>query len=99
MVHGSLEGMLPLAATVSGPDASTQIEFAKQASDLGASWLILQPPSSRPLDEEDCFDHFSKVLSSINLPVAIQNAPEYLGVGLGAKKILNLNSAIQIFNY
>ena len=85
-----LEGRLPLAVTVSGPDASTQIEFAKQASDLGASWLILQPPSRRPLDEEDCFAHFSEVMSSINLTVAIQNAPEYLGVGLGAKKILKL---------
>ena len=29
-------------------------------------------------------------MSSINLPVAIQNAPEYLGVGLSAKKILEL---------
>ena len=29
-----LEGRLPLAVTVSGPDASTQIEFAQQASDL-----------------------------------------------------------------
>ena len=86
----SMEGRLPLAGTVSGQDASTQIEFAKQASDFGASWLLLQPPSRRPLEEEECFEHFSKVMSSINLPVAIQNASEYLGVGLSAKKILEL---------
>ncbi|MEK9617851.1 MAG: dihydrodipicolinate synthase family protein [Deltaproteobacteria bacterium] len=85
-----LEGRLPLAVTVSGPDASTQIEFARQASDLGASWLILQPPTRRPLDEEECSEHFSEVMNSTNLPVAIQNAPEYLGVGLSAKKILEL---------
>ena len=29
-----LEGRLPLAVTVSGTDASTQIKFAKQASDF-----------------------------------------------------------------
>ena len=85
-----LEGRLPLAVTVSGPDASTQIKFAREASDLGASWLILQPPSRPNLDEEKCFEHFSEVMNSINLPVAIQNAPEYLGVGLSATKILEL---------
>ena len=86
-----LEGKLPLAITVSGPDASTQLQFAKKASDLGANWLILQPPSRRPLSEEECFDHFSEVMSSIQLPIAIQNAPEYLGVGLSIPKIIDLN--------
>ena len=86
-----VEGRLPLAATVSGPAASTQLQFAKKASDLGANWLILQPPSRRPLSEEECFDHFSEVMSSIQLPIAIQNAPEYLGVGLSIPKIVELN--------
>ncbi len=86
-----LQGRLPLAVTVSGPDASTQLQFAKKASDLGANWLILQPPSRRPLSEEECFDHFSEVMSSIQLPIAIQNAPEYLGVGLSIPKIIDLN--------
>ncbi len=85
-----LEGRLPLVVTVSGVDSTTQIEFARQASDLGASWLILQPPPRRPLDEEECFEHFSEVMNNIHLPVAIQNAPEYLGVGLSAPKILEL---------
>ncbi|MDG2196845.1 MAG: dihydrodipicolinate synthase family protein [SAR324 cluster bacterium] len=86
-----LQGILPLAVTVSGPDASTQLKFAQKASDLGASWLILQPPSRRPLSEEECFEHFSEVMSSIQLPIAIQNAPEYLGVGLSIPKIVELN--------
>ena len=86
-----LQGKLPLAVTVSGPDASAQLQFAKKASYLGASWLILQPPSRRPLSEEECFDHFSEVMNSIQLPIAIQNAPEYLGVGLSIPKIIDLN--------
>ena len=86
-----LDGRLPLAVTVSGPDASTQLQFAQKASELGANWLILQPPSRRPLSEEECFDHFSEVMSSIQLPIAIQNAPEYLGVGLSIPKIIELN--------
>lgn len=86
-----LQGKLPLAVTVSGPDASAQLQFAKKASYLGASWLILQPPSRRPLSEEECFDHFSEVINSIQLPIAIQNAPEYLGVGLSIPKIIDLN--------
>ena len=85
-----LQGRLPLVVTVSGVDSATQIEFARQASDLGASWLILQPPPRRPLNEEECFEHFSEVMNNINLPVAIQNAPEYLGVGLSALKIFDL---------
>ena len=86
-----LEGRLPLAATVSGPDASTQLQFAKKASDFGANWLILQPPSRRPLSEEECFNHFSEVMCSIQLPIAIQNAPQYLGVGLSIPNIVELN--------
>ena len=86
-----LQGKLPLAVTVSGPDASTQLQFAKKASDLGANWLILQPPSRRPLSEEECFNHFSEVMSSIQLPIAIQNAPQYLGVGLSIPNIVELN--------
>ena len=66
-----LQGKLPLAVTVSGPDASAQLQFAKKASYLGASWLILQPPSRRPLSEEECFDHFSEVINSIQLPASL----------------------------
>jgi 4-hydroxy-tetrahydrodipicolinate synthase len=85
-----LEGSLPLTVTVAGPDAAAQLEFAKKAIEVGASWIILQPPSRRPLSEQECFDHFSEVMGSLHLPIAIQNAPEYLGVGLGVQKIMEL---------
>ncbi len=87
-----LQGRAPLAVTVAGPDASTQQEFAHKAQSLGASWMILQPPSRRPLEDAECLQHFDEVMAAIDMPLAIQNAREYLGVGLSLAQILELRS-------
>jgi len=56
-----------------------------------ADWLILQPPTtgSYPADEYIAF--FGRVAASTHLPVAIQNAPAYLGRGLTNDDIVTLN--------
>jgi 2-keto-3-deoxy-L-arabinonate dehydratase len=44
--------------------------------------VILQPPPDRGVPEEFFIRFFGAVADRVELPVAIQNAPEYLGVGL-----------------
>ena len=79
-----------MAVTVFGHSVDQQIRFAKMAQSSGADWLILQPPPVKGLSEADWLDFFGRVMDSTSLPVAIQNAPEYLGVGLSVKGLMDL---------
>ena len=81
---------VPMAVTVFGHSVEQQIRFAKMAQSSGADWLILQPPPVKGLSEADWLDFFGRVMDSTSLPVAIQNAPEYLGVGLSVKGLMDL---------
>ena len=85
-----VSGNVPMAVTVFGHSVDQQIRFAKMAQSSGADWLILQPPPVKGLTEADWLDFFGRVMDSTCLPVAIQNAPEYLGVGLSVKGLMDL---------
>jgi 2-keto-3-deoxy-L-arabinonate dehydratase len=80
-----LRGRLPLAVTVFGATPEEQIAFVEAAAGRGADWVILQPPqTSRKITEEELVDFFGQVADASPLPVAIQNAPQYIGVGLSS---------------
>ena len=87
-------GALPLAVTVSGTSVEAQRELARFALAQGASWLILQPPSlppgTAPQPETFYFDFFAAVMDGFDVPMGIQNAPEYLGVGLSPDSLERL---------
>lgn len=81
-VAEDLDGRLPLVVTVNGPSVDAQVEFARYARSMGASWVILQPPPERNVSDDFLIRFFGAVADRVELPVAIQNAPEYIGVGL-----------------
>jgi len=83
-------GKKPVAITVSGDTVDEQAELAAFAAGAGAQWLILQPPRDRTQPEGFYFDFFAEVMARTALPCAIQNAPEYLGVGLTPESIARL---------
>jgi len=83
-------GRLPLAFTVYGSSVAQQAEYVRAAQSLGASWVILQPPPTKGLAEIEYVRFFGAVMEQTDLPVAIQNAPEYLGVGLSAQGLADL---------
>ena len=83
-------GRVPLAVTIAGDSVDAQLELANYAVAHGADWLILQPPAQRGQPEAFYFDFFSSVMADLRVPVGIQNAPEYLGVGLGPDAIVRL---------
>ena len=89
-VAEDLGGRLPLAVTVNAPTVDAQVEFARFAQSRGASWVILQPPPDRGVPEEFFVRFFGAVADRVELPVAIQNAPEYLGVGLTPEGVKTL---------
>jgi 4-hydroxy-tetrahydrodipicolinate synthase len=75
-------GRVPVAITVFGATPAEQIDYVKAAAALGAAWVILQPPQVNPVGEADLIRFFGEVMDASPIPVAIQNAPQYLGVGL-----------------
>jgi 4-hydroxy-tetrahydrodipicolinate synthase len=89
-VAEDLGGRAPLAVTIAEPSVPGQIEMARAAEALGAGWVILQPPPVAGLPEREYVRFFGAVADRVALPVAIQNAPGYLGVALSGAGLREL---------
>ena len=90
-VTTDVAGRVPVAFTISGETVDVQIAEAGRAWASGADWLIHQPPSKDAIaDEAALVDFFAHVIAGDQRPSAIQNAPAYLGVGLGRDGLLEL---------
>lgn len=85
-----LAGRLPLAVTIFGPDPEAQTELARYAIGCGAAWLILQPPPA-PIDQPALIRFFGATADRVDRPVAVQNAPQFLGFGLDEAGLAALN--------
>lgn len=88
-VAARIDGACPLLVTVRGDTPEDQISAALRAQDLGASGLLLQPPSA-PIPDPELFDFFSSVIAQVDCPVGIQNAPDFLGFGLSDRAMRQL---------
>jgi 4-hydroxy-tetrahydrodipicolinate synthase len=86
-VAEDVAGVVPVAVTVSETTVEQQVDFANWARSQGASWVILQPPPERGMPEQWYADFFARVMERVQLPCAIQNAPEHIGVGLEPESI------------
>ena len=92
-----LNGRLPFSVTVGENSVAGQIEFARAAQAVGADWLVLQPPSVADLPECDVLRFFGQVADAVDLPFGIQNAPQYLGIGLSNAGLRVLRAQHEIF--
>jgi 4-hydroxy-tetrahydrodipicolinate synthase len=86
-----LAGRLPLAVTIAEPSVAGQVAFARAAEAAGARWLVLQPPPAAGAGEAELMRFFGAVAERTALPVAIQNAPQLIGVGLSNEALAALN--------
>lgn len=89
-VAEDLAGRLPLSVTVSEPDVAGQIAFVKAAAAAGAGWVVLQPPPVKGAPESELLRFFGAVADAAQIPVGLQIAPEYLGVGLSGATLKEL---------
>lgn len=85
---------LPVAVTVADATIGDMIDTSRFALAAGAAWLILQPPRP-PITESELMRFFGKVADAVDGPIGIQNAPEFLGVGLSPASLLALHRAHQ----
>ena len=65
--------------------------MANAAADVGADWLILQPPPVKNVAEEELVAFLGNVAEHATLPVAIQNNPMNLDVWLSNSALKTLN--------
>ena len=85
-----MRGRLPLAITVFGATPDEQIAFVRAAAGarrrLGdpAAAATSQNVAGQKITEDQLVDFFGAVADASPLPVAIQNAPQYIGVGLSS---------------
>ena len=84
-------GAVPVAVTIAEPSVTGQIAFAREAALAGASWLVLQPPPVKGIPERELIRFFGTVAEKSTLPIGIQNAPEYLGIGLSPQGLKELH--------
>jgi 2-keto-3-deoxy-L-arabinonate dehydratase len=83
-------GRAPLSVTVFGQTAEEQIAFVREAERAGAASVILQPPRIPGIGERELARFFGRVIDAAEIPAGIQNAPEYIGSGLGVEAIVAL---------
>ena len=84
-------GRLPFAVTIAEGSIAGQIEMVRAADAAGAAFVILQPPPIPGLAEIEYLRFFGAVADASPLPVAIQNAAAYIGIGLSVDGLITLN--------
>jgi 4-hydroxy-tetrahydrodipicolinate synthase len=80
-------GRVPLGFTVAGNSVAEQVALARHAERAGAAWVILQPPTAGSYGMDEYIAFFGRVADALTVPVAIQNAPAYMGRGLGPAEV------------
>ena len=83
-------GQVPLAITIFGASVAEQVAQVRHAEQVGADWVILQPPMVGSYGAAEYIRFFGRVAEATTLPVAIQNAPAFMGRGLSATEIADL---------
>ncbi|MEM8647562.1 MAG: dihydrodipicolinate synthase family protein [Pseudomonadota bacterium] len=85
------DGRVPVSLTITEPSSEAQSEMARFAADEGAAWVVLQPPPVKEISEQELISFFGSVADASPVPVGIQNAPQFIGVGLSDDGLIALN--------
>jgi 4-hydroxy-tetrahydrodipicolinate synthase len=84
-------GRVPVSVTISDNTVVCQIESDRRAAEAGAAWAVLQPPPVKSASEEELIRFFGAVADASPIPIGIQNAPEYIGIGLSNAGLIELH--------
>jgi len=83
---------LPILITISGKNLREYKKLIEVAQFYDASWIVFQPLIKKNTTDKDCFNFFNKIITFVDNKtlVGIQNAKEYIGLGLDSSQILKL---------
>lgn len=94
-----IAGRCPLSVTIAGASIAEQREMMAVAADHGADCLILQPPGGGAIADDGLLEYFSAIMRDIELPMGVQNAPQFLGQSLAPEEISKLKARIENFSF
>ena len=85
-------GTLPIVVTISGKNVEEYKKLIEISEYYNVSWIVFQPMFKKNITDKDCFNFFNKIIAFVDNKtlVGIQNAKEYIGVGLESSEILKL---------
>ena len=85
-------GTLPMVVTISGKNIKEYKKLIEVAEYYNVSWIVFQPMLKKNITDKDCFNFFNKIIGVVDNKtlVGIQNAKEYIGVGLESPQIRKL---------
>lgn len=87
-------GGLPLSVTIAANGVAEQRRLLDAAQDAGAALAILQPPLAGSHGAAEYLDFFAQVGQGACIPLAVQNAPQYLGRGLSGADLAALRGRL-----
>jgi 2-keto-3-deoxy-L-arabinonate dehydratase len=76
-------GSVPVFVGVGAQSSRTAVELARYAEGAGASCVVVPAPMTGALDEAALVDYFVRIAAAVSIPVMVQDAPAYIGVGIG----------------
>lgn len=89
-VAEDLAGRAPLTVTIAEETVEDANAAVAAAARAGAACVILQPPQRRDLSEDGYVDFFGSIADAAPIAVGVQNAPDYIGIGLSLDAIARM---------
>ncbi len=86
-------GAVPVLVGAGTSSVRGSVELARHAESAGVDGVVLASPVGVSVSPDALVDYFVRVAVSVSVPVMIQDAPAYLGVGLGAEAVGRIGAA------
>jgi 2-keto-3-deoxy-L-arabinonate dehydratase len=83
-------GRVPVLVGVGAESTHHAVRLAEHAQRSGAAGIVIPPPMTSNLDADELDPYFEAVAGAVDLPVMLQDAPEYIGVGLSPALVARL---------
>ncbi len=92
-IVAEVDGRVPVLVGVGAESTHHAVALARHAHACGAAGIVIPPPMTSNLAADELDPYFGAIADAVDLPVMLQNAPEYIGVGLSPALVLRLAAA------
>ena len=75
------------------------VRYSREAEDLGADGLMILPPYYYTPTEDEIFEYYSAIASSVSIPIMLYNNPFTSRVDMSAKLVAKLTKAFENIRY
>lgn len=87
---------IPIIAGTGGNNTKDVIELSKYAESVGADALLLVTPYYNKTTQSGLVKHYTKIASSVNIPIILYNVPSRTGINIEPSTCLELSKVPNI---